>query len=519
MQSMTVSKKLTLCFSTLLVLVIAVSAILLSALSSMETRSNLTANVEVKKLALAGQFSAAVANIRSAWRGVILFSITKDAERLRGAEQALDAGVADGNKALAELRPLVESDDGMVLVDGAKKELDNVDSTSKTFEKLCAAGDFDGANKFTNTYVGASFGKLGETAPALVAQVQKLIEIRRQETAAQNTSSRWIAICAIAFALALGAAILFVIRQINETLRQLTQDLREGAEQVATAASQVASTSQGLAQGASEQAASLEETSSSTVEINSMTQRNAENSREAAKVVDKSGLEFEGANRMLAEMVDSMNQINASSGKISKIIKIIDEIAFQTNILALNAAVEAARAGDAGMGFAVVADEVRNLAQRCAQAAKDTTDLIEESTASSRSGSEKLRDVEAAIRSISSQAGSVKTLVDEVSAGSQEQSRGLQQISASISQMEHVTQSTAASAEQSAAASQELSAQSRALNDIVVRLSKFVGASHSEQMRKSVDDWKPVKPQHREHSWNIVPETPRYLPEAEELFR
>ena len=162
-----------------------------------------------------------------------------------------------------------------------------------------------------------------------------------------------------------------------------------------------------------------------------------------------------------------MGEINTQSGKISKIIKVIDEIAFQTNILALNAAVEAARAGEAGMGFAVVADEVRNLAQRCAQAARDTAALIEESIAKSNDGKVKVDEVADAIRAITEESAKVKTLVDEVNLGSQEQARGIEQIGKAITQMEQVTQTTAASAEESAAAAEELNAQSETLKDIV----------------------------------------------------
>jgi methyl-accepting chemotaxis protein len=182
-----------------------------------------------------------------------------------------------------------------------------------------------------------------------------------------------------------------------------------------------------------------------------------------------------GANHNLEEMIRSMTEINSSSEKISKIIKVIDEIAFQTNILALNAAVEAARAGEAGMGFAVVADEVRNLAHRSAQAAKDTAGLIEESIGKSNEGSRKLDLVAKSIQQMTGSSNQVKTLVDEVDVGSQEQSRGIEQITMAVGQMEKVTQRNAANAEESAAASEELASQARSLYETVERLRRIAG--------------------------------------------
>jgi methyl-accepting chemotaxis protein/methyl-accepting chemotaxis protein-1 (serine sensor receptor) len=267
----------------------------------------------------------------------------------------------------------------------------------------------------------------------------------------------------------------FVVRGLDKDLKRITSEMGETASQVASAATQVASASQSLAQGASEQAASLEETSASSEELTSMTRKNADNAEAAAGLMQQVDRSVAVANQTLEEMVDSMNEINTSADKISRIIKVIDEIAFQTNILALNAAVEAARAGEAGMGFAVVADEVRNLAQRSAQAAKDTAELIEESIATSGEGKNKLERVAQAIASITGGAEKVKMLVDEVNAGSQEQTRGFEQIAKALVNMEQVTQSAAATTEESASSSEELSAMAESLRDVVNRLGTMVG--------------------------------------------
>ena len=182
-------------------------------------------------------------------------------------------------------------------------------------------------------------------------------------------------------------------------------------------------------------------------------------------------------NQTLDLMVGSMEAITDSSGRISKIIKVIDEIAFQTNILALNAAVEAARAGESGMGFAVVADEVRNLAQRSAQAARDTAGLIEDSIAKSNDGSVKLQRMAEVIRGITENTGKVKAFIDEVSLASVEQAKGVDAISKGVSQMEKSTQDTASFSEESASASEQLSAQAQTLNQIAEQVAAMVGTS------------------------------------------
>ena len=174
-----------------------------------------------------------------------------------------------------------------------------------------------------------------------------------------------------------------------------------------------------------------------------------------------------------------MEGISDSSGKVAKIIKTIDEIAFQTNIRALNAAVEAARAGEAGMGFSVVAEEVRNLAQRSAQAARDTASLIEDSIAKSRAGSDRVDELARAIASITDSADAVKALVDAISTASKQQSEGIEQVSQAIARMERVTQETAATAEARAAASQQLNDEAETSMSVVSSVEALVGGAHA----------------------------------------
>jgi methyl-accepting chemotaxis protein len=210
-----------------------------------------------------------------------------------------------------------------------------------------------------------------------------------------------------------------------------------------------------------------------------MTRKNAENSQQAAGLMAEVDTRVRESNHALGDMVSSMASIQESSRQVAKIIKTIDEIAFQTNILALNAAVEAARAGEAGMGFAVVADEVRNLAQRSAQAAKDTADLIEASIARAKGGNQKVEQVAASISGITESVVRVKGIVDEVREASQQQTLGIDQVAHAIAQMEKVTQTTAATAEESSAASDELTSQAETAMTAVRQLETLVGGGAS----------------------------------------
>jgi len=263
-------------------------------------------------------------------------------------------------------------------------------------------------------------------------------------------------------------------RTVIKPVAAVVTQLMEGADEVSKVAQQVSSTAQSLSQGTTEQAASLEETSASMEEMSAMTKQNAENSGKAAEVMGEVDRAVGETTQALDEMHASMAAIQESSQRVSKIIKTIDEIAFQTNILALNAAVEAARAGEAGMGFAVVADEVRGLAHRSAQAAKDTTSLIEESSRTAVQGSARLERFTVALRKITDSVGSVKGMVDDVRHASAQQAQGIEQVTQAIGQMEKVTQMSAGTAEESAAASEELSGQAVHTHELVEALQKLV---------------------------------------------
>jgi methyl-accepting chemotaxis protein len=244
--------------------------------------------------------------------------------------------------------------------------------------------------------------------------------------------------------------------------------------------------SQTLAQGAGEQAASLEETSSSLEEMASMTRRSSENAQKANAIAQEARATAEQGFSQMQNMSSAMQTIKTSSDDIAKIIKTIDEIAFQTNILALNAAVEAARAGEAGMGIAVVADEVRNLAGRSAQAAKETTAKIEGAIGNTAQGVRISSEVADVLKDIVAKVRQVDELVAEVSSAAREQSQGITQINSAVAQMDKVTQSNASTAEESAAASEELNAQALAMKQSVGELLNLVGGKPADAAPASI---------------------------------
>jgi hypothetical protein len=319
------------------------------------------------------------------------------------------------------------------------------------------------------------------------AFVDEVVQLATAASAAEEREARRMVRSGLIWEIALGAAGLVVgiafsagiIRGTNRALRRVAGLIDSGSNEVATASGQVSGASQNLAEGASEQAASLEETSASLEEMAGMTRRNAENAQTAKDLATQTRDAADAGAADMQEMSASMGAIKTASANIAKIIKTIDEIAFQTNILALNAAVEAARAGEAGMGFAVVADEVRNLAQRSAQAARETAEKIEDCIAKSEQGMSASDKVATHLGKIVTRIRKVDELVAEIATASREQSQGIDQVNTAVTQMDKVTQSNAAAAEESASASEELNAQARTLKGAVAELLALVNGSKS----------------------------------------
>jgi methyl-accepting chemotaxis protein len=321
---------------------------------------------------------------------------------------------------------------------------------------------------------------------------------------------------ALALALLLASLLGYgIIRSTTRALRTISDALENSAAQTATASGQLSSVSQALAAGCSEQGSSVVQTSAALEQMQTMIRSTADNAQRAKELANQARTAAETGSRTMVTMNDAMNAIEESSAEVAKIVKNIDEIAFQTNILALNAAVEAARAGEAGAGFAVVADEVRSLAQRSAAAARETADKIETAIANSRHGSASCSRVGESLGEIAEKVAAADSLVAEIATAAREQTHGIKQIGMAMTQMDGVTRGNAARAEESSSAAAELNSQANLMQEGVEFLRSLVaaggravsGQSHpklSTSPRYDVSEGRPVRPVPRAASSQIA---------------
>ncbi|HPO16142.1 MAG TPA: methyl-accepting chemotaxis protein [Candidatus Hydrogenedentes bacterium] len=330
-----------------------------------------------------------------------------------------------------------------------------------------------------------------ETDGAMVASARKVQELCNAASQDQEGRMRteirvasWLMFGVAGAAIVFGLVIAWVItRSITKPINRIIETLSAGAVEVTAASDQVAESSQRLAEGTTEQAASLEETSASLQELTSMTKHNEDSTHQSDAMMGEVKQETGQCVSAMARMQEAITRINQSSMQTAKINKTINEIAFQTNLLALNAAVESARAGDAGKGFSVVAEEVRSLAQRSAEAAKNTSMLIEEALRNAESGVQVSQEVGDGLQRILACVEKVAVMISEVSSASRQQSQGIEQINAAVAQMDQVTQASAASSEETAAASEQLNAQAAELHTVVEELAYIIGGANAMSNR------------------------------------
>jgi methyl-accepting chemotaxis protein len=474
---MNLRRKLLLGYGVMLGLLLLLGGAALFSLHNLNDDLDRATRVTARKQFLAGGVNAAASEMTSLERGSVLASVVGDKPHSDAYQQQFRAPQQRLQENVAELRRLSDSNDGEGLLPRIEQEAGLVRQAQEELRQAMASQQLDAALSIFSQRLQPRLEEIGRDSSQLVEHQNTDLAATAEASATKSVRIRNLTVGIALLAVIVGCGVLWIVHGANLSLQHLAARMAESADKVATAAGQVSGAGRSLAQGASEQAASLEQTSASTEEIASITRQNADHTIQVANLMQQSERGASEVNQTLDRMVEKMKEIDASSNKIARIIKVIDEIAFQTNILALNAAVEAARAGEAGLGFAVVADEVRNLAQRCAQAARDTASLIEESIATSHDGNARLDQMAGAVRAMTDNSVRVKSLVDEVSLGSQEQARGMEQISRAVLHMEKVTQTTAAGAEQSAAAGAQLDGHAGELRGLVHEMREMVGVS------------------------------------------
>ena len=477
MSRFTITQRIAAGFGFLLLVILAISTVIVWEFGRVDTRTNYLAE---RRIPAATSVAALEREVLGAQIDVLRHLLATTPEEKIGWRTAINARREGIARQLKSLEPMLDP--------GPERGI--FDRVVSTREAYLVARDIVLNHSDAGLLDDARAANLARLRPAFIAYQTSLTELSdliqtgalastTALTAEVETGRRLtLGLALVGTLLALGITV-FIVRAINRVLRATTDTLITGAAEIVAASGQVAGASQSLAAGASEQAASLEETSASIEELSGMTKRNSQNAGQARSLAQTTRHAADASAGSVTRLNTAMSELVTSSVEVAKIVKTIDEIAFQTNILALNAAVEAARAGDAGLGFAVVAEEVRSLAQRSAQAAKETAGKIEKALAKSEDGVRTSQDVSQSLGSIIEQVRRLDDLVDEITTASTEQSQGIDQVNIAVGQIDQVTQANASAAEEAASASEELNAQASELNGLVGNLLALVGGKRA----------------------------------------
>ncbi len=471
---MSLSMRLTLGFSGVVVVFLAIVSFTYVSQSSYVQANQWNVHTYQVLEEVSGILTSLV-NIETGYRGYVI----------SGKEEFLDPvkkGRTDYDKAFASFKSLTSdnaSQQERTATLAKSKEAWERNEIQATIDKRKAAtnaADIDAVNLWITEGHGkqemdSMRGVLAEMDKAERSLLATRAEAMRSLQEATQNVLAFGSLAGLLIAVFLG---IFTTRSISKPITKTTNELREASKSLESASLQVSSSSQELSSGSSELASSIEEMTSSLEELQSIIESNTKNVNQSESLMQETSGESRKVTERMSELKTQLSDISGNSKKISKIIKVIDDIAFQTNILALNAAVEAARAGDAGKGFAVVAEQVKSLAQKSAEAAKETADLIEIAMDSVAKG-ESLGQIVVDAQVIAvDKAGKVAVLLDEVNRASKEQLKGANQINQSVAQVNSIVQTTAASSEENAAAGEELLSQAESLAGNVSQLNRII---------------------------------------------
>ncbi len=474
MKNWTVRKQITLGFGAVITLSIALGGATVFLLGQIETR---TETVAAELLPSLNDAAEILVNANAIQLDIVRHRLARSVEEKNAKEAEIARGRAANVRLIEDFSRFAATPEARARVETMAAQRAAYIKAADEILELSRANKVDEAYEFNRTTLLPAFSAFEKS----VREIYLSTETHAQQLARANIAAgrKITAIVAATTAaiFVLGSAVgIFILLRLTRSLREIAGAIDGGARHISGAAGQVAAASQALAEGSTEQAASLEESSASLEEMAGMTKQNAGSATRASELTRQAREAADLGTRDMQAMGAAMGAIRASSDDIAKIIKTIDEIAFQTNILALNAAVEAARAGSAGLGFAVVADEVRSLAQRSALAARETAEKIEGAIDKTAQGVHLTGQVSRSLGEIVAKVREVDTLVSDVAHASRDQTSGVTQINTAVGQMDKVVQSNASAAEETAASATELDSQARALLAAVGNLNALVGA-------------------------------------------